>query len=1339
MHEPPVSARPSLERLKALDSLPDLSSQLAEAKQLCTHSARADMMAKWLVERLMSSKDARIAPDAWRTLLLTLRLLSPRRTASLLSSFNTISTIKDAVADSQGTLSLLPSLDGLLSFLLEVSAGPNGAAVKAILSVPAALAASFFGVWLQSVCGAFTSDGNQSWSLLSPGIKIWDLRKHSAEENELFAQVCLVPAASLLSRFPAEADQSSKRKRHDYTDVNILSYKQTLESLLARHIFLPARTAFFKAQDLAGSQGRRQLRSEYPTISLESILEPLKSGVAQKDEADGTHLRALSLLLDIGLRCAPAPTPRQRKREAPWIEVLFGALLDCNKHTSGDVRSRTSLIAMLSVVGKHASLLKESLKKIVELHSNLSGTSEVEVDWKLLSRVIGLEADVFVDDAMAETLFSAVTMAGVQLGNDATEKRQAAETGELQRLWKDDIVIPVMRAFARSRKLVKFVDLWSKQLQQDQHNGMWSVWIEIENPFMDLLEEALIEDQVVRLLDRFYEPVRRDQEPRNDAESSSSETEIDASIVILNAILGGVRSGTVNDDLYERYEDMFHKMLELAERTSAGHVRRKWALLMKLFEMWFPAWAAQKDVDVVAEKAVSILSGAVVDYAFAVPSPQVLNESVASALPSEKGDAECFVASLCHHFCGYQQHEILQAGCAETVNRLVRHLRIPHIGPLLRYPSLLRIIDQPVRNSLLEDCIAVAASKEHDEQTSASASQALKTTVAIAVSHAQAAVFDDITGVAVNFLEYKDDKTGELPIAEQLIVLDLLLEIPASSLTRVQREKIIDTVCGPYLTNASPLPETELQKCLAFLVEMMGMSNATSALMTDPASLWCLAVGFDPSKESEFNREFDGYRTVLSTRTTILLEELSKRTMSHLLATQDQDRSRLMLTRLSVQVEKFIKYLHSNYHIHIGALALTRSVISRTELLAKHEMKSWLLHRDPSTMGKFMETLFEKATDLGSDVFSDDQAGSKSEEVASLHAMLETLAAIPHSLTSELGVSIGENIGKLMDFVASTLDRYDFQTKDRSDCEQTEDLDTMSSALVRCYEVGSKFAPPEAASHHAELAIRLLQLQLRPAEHEAVIRAFGQLVNSLPGAARLYFIKKLLVDAESPSAASLPIIQVCISKLDKDDLEKVAGFAPSMPLHALLKMATHNQDLVTSRWAIGRIARVLQEKSFMVNQYAIEEILTTLPKLVQDSAAPSILYIDVCQIVSTMLLQHRSRLQGRFHIVIRLFQKLISQLFAKPKTPTSDETQHAELSAKHARAMARLLTLFCQPPQPRRPPKTSSNLVDESRKEQAHVGQYVQYILHHYCTQILRGTLGDGMREALTPGWWGRD
>ncbi|CAD0097439.1 unnamed protein product [Aureobasidium mustum] len=144
----------------------------------------------------------------------------------------------------------------------------------------------------------------------------------------------------------------------------------------------------------------------------------------------------------------------------------------------------------------------------------------------------------------------------------------------------------------------------------------------------------------------------------------------------------------------------------------------------------------------------------------------------------------------------------------------------------------------------------------------------------------------------------------------------------------------------------------------------------------------------------------------------------------------------------------------------------------------------------------------------------------------------------------------------------------------------------------------------------------------------------------------------------------------------------------------------------------------------------------------------SLMFEGLCTITQSLLQFHRPSLGGRFHLLVPLMQRLLACLFLPSsrdagtinrfKHPVWLDPVNAPLTVKHAQKFSRLLENLCNPPQLNVAGSRgkTAELVDETRKARMHVSQHAPHILHYYCTLILNGKLGEGMRDALTPGMW---
>lgn len=1336
-----VVEQPSLERLKALDTLPDLPSQIAEAHRLCNHPARADMVAKWLLDKLKKSSEVRLDPRSWSLLSGTIRILSPERAATLLTSGSIIDTLLAATEDDKASESLFHSIAVFVGLLLEISAGSGGTSIKALLSLPSSQAARLLGVWLRNAISKSKSNfslRNNRESSLRTGSQIWSLRKHSVNENEDFASHCLAPAALLLgvhTSQAAESPPSSKRRVNDGDKLRSNLVEKELEALLARHMFLPARTEFYKAQ--SGSSN--------PTASMETLINPLKVAVQE----DQLHLKAIPSLLDIALRCIATPTQRQRTKEKPWIEAVFQTLHDCNKASDSGAADLTILLEMLQVIAKRAALSSETLKRLVWNYSILS-VSQTAEDWReqctaehwtIISQVLTMESDIFAEPVMADAIFIRISRASrmdtTDVANKIAELTDVANIDDQVNVWHSKwvtaILVPIMKAFARRRDLPTFVKLWSEQLEQEFRSHIWSPWVELDGYLHMELEDSMTENQIVELFDLQAARIVPSSEAEGEDPESTLARKFESIIVILNGILGNFRSESLENVISSKCEGLFEKLLERF-RTSSAHssdpapktirVRRIWSLLVKALEFWLPAWVEKRSGGDIAEKCGSLVSHVPMKVALAAAREMRENKKASPASIMEASDAECFIGSICHHFMPYEgsMDDGMRSTLLEMLESLFRQLDPGHLQVFCLYGDLFSFLrDSEICHKFLKDCLTYASKTDSHPSYTATCSRALRAIVTTAVHHAHASILDDIVSHAIEI-------TVEPRAYNETAVMSLLLDIPVSSLTRAQRERILDAL-STGKANVDAMKQAYARRRLALAIKLMEVSNASSQLSTDHTTIWRIVLGVSAT---EYVDAQSGRTDVMEDSETVsLVEELARLVAKHLLATQDQERSRSTLIALSEDAKIVLESCCAQQHVDVSgpALALSTAILRELEIGAKEGLKSQLAHRSEGVIQDLLDRLPARIQDIIPAVNVSSLPAPDSQTATSLKALFDTLAIV-----LDLAVSIPLNVSDASyGAITKSVTLYRATLPEPRITVHEDAMMPFNSALVRCFAIRCKHDALDDSLGLIDFGLHLLELRLQPTDINSTLDAFSNFVRRLGSVARVHATENLFAALNSRDLSSLLLLEICLSKLEKDDSFEGSFVSQHQVLSVLLRVLADAENVSKQEQLTTCILLVLRQKLFLTNQYTIDLTLSNLPKLFKRSPSDSQNFLDVCRILSALLLNHRARLQGRFHLVNKVYQDLVSQLFTPHKEPTLRRNRGKVLGLEHASALSRMLMLFCEPLLLRRQANATS-LTDESRKEQAHVGRFVQNVLHHYCSQILSGTLADGVSDALKPG-----
>jgi nucleolar pre-ribosomal-associated protein 2 len=1284
------ATEPSLQRLKTLDSLPDLKSQLKTANEYCNHGHRAEMIIKWLTAKMQSDAKAASNVEAWTLLEHCFRLVAPQKMGILLARFHLLDTARTSMQNLEGKklAKLLDAITKAIETLEEISSGSDGAVVKQLLSTDGASAAALLGVWTNRVsalisgAGASETTSNDNVRFVLPAVRLWAARKPSASDNDAFAKDCLVPCSLLLQQLNGSTSSGSNKRRRGSkkgaaTDADVA---HDVEILIARHVFLPARSAFFQSVE-------KEVAEE--TVSeLAGKLSSVKSTIAAAEGPQEELCESLPKLLDVALRCVPMTTSRQRSKERPWVEHIFQELLAC-LDVDGKLVSQKALSGMLQIVGTRASLPGTTLKDLVQRYSGLAQSKKASsIDFAMVAEVVALDATVFVDSIMADQLFPALTQ---------TSKKGSNSNMEEQVLMAESITKPVMRAFATSRKLENFVLRWQQQLQTVENSKTWTVWTQLDDLLAELLEVHLTTEQIEQLFDTLRSAIQVSSESSKDDSTPESQR---AGAVVLHALLKGARSDELIQKLQTRLGDLFDTLLVLVEGTKVKAIPTEiWNLLSLTFKLWFPTWAAkQTQRDLVSKKAQSLLSNKA-------------TERVMKASASGKGAdlAETFVGLLCTYLQSYE-------GCQDLASSIAVRLAkatTDTISPVfLAFPDQLLNLGKEDRQSMIEKFVTSALASSPSQTESTPQHQELAAFVNTAATSSNTKLADEVIAAVLK-------ATG----SDEDTVLDLLLQTPASTLARGQRERILNWATGLDYSSGT---EARLTKRYAAMVRLMQLPNASANLCTDASIIWKLCRGPSASKKSRSGKEKKPAAARATSKVNMLamLEELTHLLCTYLLATQDQERSRTVLHAIVKRVVKEMETTEDMSTASYGRLVMIKAIVQLTDSGVGKSVFSHLAGDVALTLKAFSERLLK---DTQSSVKALKKQEDMEQTVVSSKVLFELLVCFRKS------GSLGENLAPEDKALVKLCNKI--LAKPSGD----EAADSASAGtnyvLVPAFRLLAHISGFEACTSLGEA---LLGSSISPKDRQLLIEELKRIAKESQTSEQLSVLKKVIPSAQDASTQSIVILQNALAAVSRDSIAKDEQGIHALYLR-LLETLRQTKDFATYTAATACLLTIIREKPFILNQHLTEATLQAIQTLARSSPAERLVYLDLCSILSALLLHHRARLQGRFHLLTATLQSLQNRLFV-PTKPTTDSDRRI-LAPRHARAYTRLLTLLCNPPT--RTHNNSSagaskhnNLIDESRRARAHVGQYVPTLLHSFCAQILSGTLAEGVREALTPGLW---
>lgn len=190
---------------------------------------------------------------------------------------------------------------------------------------------------------------------------------------------------------------------------------------------------------------------------------------------------------------------------------------------------------------------------------------------------------------------------------------------------------------------------------------------------------------------------------------------------------------------------------------------------------------------------------------------------------------------------------------------------------------------------------------------------------------------------------------------------------------------------------------------------------------------------------------------------------------------------------------------------------------------------------------------------------------------------------------------------------------------------------------------------------------------------------------------------------------------------------------------SLTRFFFHTQPRIISQWHIDNTLAAIAILSSRLEQ--------TIKTTESTSSRPGFIFTGLCRIFSSMLISHRLKLGGRYHLILPALQGLLRCLFRPyPSLPNNSTPKLSSFSSSsasspstskssiisfpHASLYSRLLTTLCSPTvsavtaRPRSYSSLShSSLNDETKKARSIAGQHLQYLIMEYCTCQLWGHL----------------
>lgn len=1256
-------------------------------------------------------------------------------------------TISDATGLFHTVKSAVESILGLT-----VAGEAQNELMKMVLRTESPQAARILRFWLQAVyriAGFAAARPQPPTELneiadLSIALQIWDLRvvetkDESGVSADDFSTECLVPTLLLLHESAA-----SRKSSPDNLAIVLDQNMDILDKLLSRHLIVPSRSAYF-----AGEIAADTTASNIPAkaVTLLQGLEPLRAKFLQaaqiqdlKESLPGdleVLFQAVPHILELAIRVSPAKTPKSRLAERPWFQATFAALAECvgcSLDTAPiDLNHNTTVAALeasLRVLHNRRIDIGSAIpRNLFKYHCGVQypEARERTVHWSLIASLIQLDGSVFVaepkkqtdpsteqDPALTDAIFEHISSAGIQ-SSDLQEEQASSHAEHLTGgSILSQIIVPLMTAFVQNRNLLGFVRRWDDQLTKTYsyknrkalEKGPNPVWSDrkINKALAEVLEQSLTPSQIVALLQEHAKRIvdleeavayasRENTNPRMAAAYKNAAS----SEVILPALLQSIRS----DESIDLMKSQLLMLLKsYAVRVTDDNIRQcshpslSWFTLCQLVAKLWPS-ELHRSSSLQRDMLLPLVERAASDLSATQQGPEDHGVEARAA-------AMLFVLDTC---------KLLETipGTETLVQKQIRSL-------LKAFSSNSDPGSQGYRKVVEIFCsdfvTFIAHQKDDSIQKSISTLLAklakLDTSEGDLLSDALSRSMVEDGNLVLKAAFYKAilealSEDGESQLRS--IAAKILLKVQPAAIPRETREAILDCVTEQALSQPANVTES-----FGIMVHLMSVPNASAQVCTNGKAVVKLAQKLQDKSASRATLE--------------LFRILAQSIFSHVLPNKEQAQGKKFLAEISKKLGSIVKASSCS----AGELSVLRAAI-----LAQKEEE--LLNVD-----KYVKMLKGCLT-------ADDKTAA---------TMVDVLEAITETPLNESANTKTLNSMKawLLDWIN---DSSDFGTYMASSGPSPPEL---SEHMVRVHAVLAQFRIYPNAQWLVALTLRICQDDLTHAAQRSVRKALQSSLSTLSTEEKLDLIPVLTggqVQTEQATLYSLltDLITTFEDKLGEDVELKSRQLALLPRLCDLLSVSP---DYTSFNTLLSCINNILNDKSSLASQCSIESVLGALNKLTSRNG-PALppqhaadIYSRLCETTRLVLLVHRGRLGGRFHLFLPLLRSLLFCLFIPNggrsgslppwlRSPAGSDSVH--LTPTNATQYTRLVTTLCSPPQSSitkahhyQSSRRSNALNDPVRAAREKTSHFLYPLLASFCRFQLNGRLDAKLREKLMPGVW---
>ncbi|CAG8960652.1 hypothetical protein HYFRA_00013530 [Hymenoscyphus fraxineus] len=1226
--------------------------------------------------------------------------------------------LTEASDTSSNTLILqLQAIHGVLAFIV-ASAEPvvrlseeshdlafTAEYMKTTIRTTAEEAAIIFGLWL-SLSSLMTKSSipeSQFESWISPFIQLWQARSSTENDLTLFSIHCTKPLLQLLGQ---------------------KSWKEQLELVVARNIIIPA-------------------RSDYTGTLEATLLNSLTKISIIQDSANAP------ILFDIATRSIQTNGSRRRKpQDDIWLQTAFVSFREAFPPKRHDANCKALGMMLQTAIKYKININLPVLRKAASEFALPEGRD----NWELVADFLKLDGNVFLipdpEDDLLDKLLSRITAISLE--------KEWEFLGDQIVL---DVLIPLMDEFARARDLTGFLRHWFAQLvsfEKLRKNGSllerFSAWEDdaLQEQLSKLFEVSLTPYQITQIFDWL---------------SSEVETNPDAVCVLLQAISGSISKEELVDEIQLRpYHIMFDN--GISDKLDGRYKWRSLSIISQTLE-----WAVGPSIDEIGLLCTDL----------AKPFDSLFKERISSSIKETVGfeDLEalrcvCALWTAAETGTGLEQslkNTMLNhlASLARTLEAFPQQLRGSESNSIkvcgVRQNTLYRGIGWGVWS--LVRCVFVEYPKSlalGSEMSGDDTFEEMLQCVFWLCSVSEHPKLPELqtANEGLKWLSTNKDAFSNLWLSA--MQQDVILNSPVIATMIDIMLKGHSYVDCPFV-DLEALNTFSIRALLQLPLEIFSKKDRESVMtkwMSDSASF---------AKELEFssadpavlslmikvmNRPtfYEGmsFQNLVNlanhlTQTTShspkvglsLFKQLVRLIICQMSENMEQIRNKAYITETLSDMKKMLKSLGSKkkgedwsyslialFESTLGALQIKSASMGDLDIISASKFqklntsfKESLLTHMHIVIGKLTKKLAKESS------------SGKPEHLLSLHCILDAL--------SNLGVSTSELVG-LQEPANVLLQSANFMSGD--ELETGKKLQTFMTTHSESSNESALFSLTQGSvsSVYGRQAISdKVHAAIFGKDQVSRLRLLGSFFGSeLDTLERLLALRHLVASCEDTRRPS-------------DDDDEIDSFDMSTAYSILCANMWKVKDLRQFSLISEIMELMLRTKPRSMSQWNIDSTLGSITILcsrngpaVRATRAGTI-YLHLCRLLQAVLTSHRIKLQGHFHLVVQVMQTLLRCLFVPLPHSTTKTTKFMapppwlsspkhQLSAKHAVAFTRLVTLICDPSVSSVTRSQHNNLTSATNKAKGMAAQHMQLLLTTYIKLQLEMRMLPEIREKMIPG-----